>query len=95
MSRVPKEELERVKREVPMTRLAQARGVELTRVGSELRGLCPMHNDTEPSFFIDEVKNVWVCHGACGAGGSVVDFVMRTERVSLKHAVEWLGEFEG
>jgi len=94
MSRVPKEELERIKQAVPMAKLAEARGVALTRVGAELRGCCPMHDDTTPSFFIDETKNVWVCHGACAAGGSVVDFVMRTEGIYLKHAVEWLQAFE-
>ncbi len=35
-------------------------------------------------------KNLWRCHGACQVGGSVVDFVMRAEGVSFRHAVELL-----
>lgn len=35
-------------------------------------------------------KNLWHCLGACQAGGSVIDWVMRTERVSFRHAVELL-----
>ena len=35
-------------------------------------------------------KNLWHCLGACQAGGSVIDWVMRVERVSFRHAVERL-----
>jgi len=35
-------------------------------------------------------KNLWHCLGACQAGGSVVDWVMRSEGVSFRHAVELL-----
>mgnify|MGYP003390107713 CR=1 FL=1 len=38
MARVPEEELERLKREVSLERLAEAKGVALTRVGKDLRG---------------------------------------------------------
>jgi len=94
MARLPDDEIERIKRTVLVTQLVEARGVQLERVGDQLRGLCFMHNDTAPSLFIDDVKNVWVCHGACGAGGSVIDFVMRAEGISLRHAMEWLQAYE-
>ena len=35
-------------------------------------------------------KNLWHCLGACGTGGSVIDWVMRAEGVSFRHAVELL-----
>ncbi len=35
-------------------------------------------------------KNLWHCLGACQQGGSVIDWVMRAERVSFRHAVELL-----
>ena len=35
-------------------------------------------------------KNLWHCLGACQAGGSVIDWVMRAEGVSFRHAVELL-----
>jgi hypothetical protein len=34
------------------------------------------------------VKNVWSCKGACGEGGDVIDWVMRAEGVSFRHALE-------
>ena len=92
MARVPEAELERLKTEVSVQRLAEARGVELRRHGADLIGLCPFHEDHEPSLVISPAKNLWHCLGACQAGGSVVDWVMRAEGVSFRHAVELLRE---
>jgi DNA primase len=88
VARVPEAELERLKAEVSVQRLAEARGVELRRHGADLIGLCPFHEDHEPSLVISPAKNLWHCLGACQAGGSVVDWVMRAEGVSFRHAVE-------
>jgi DNA primase catalytic core len=90
MSYVPPEVKERIKREVSIQRLAEARGIKLHRSGKELIGLCPFHDDHDPSLNIDPVKNVWSCKGACGAGGDVIEWVMRAEGVSFRHAVELL-----
>jgi DNA primase catalytic core len=90
MARIPDEELERLKAEVSLERLAEARGVVLARHGADLLGLCPFHDDREPSLVISPAKNLWHCMGACGAGGSVIDWVMRAEGVSFRHAVELL-----
>jgi hypothetical protein len=49
MARIPDSELERLKREVSVERLAEARGVQLERRGADLHGLCPFHEDREPS----------------------------------------------
>jgi DNA primase catalytic core len=90
MPYVPPEVTERLKREVSVQRLAEARGIKLHRSGKELIGLCPFHDDHSPSLNIDPVKNVWSCKGACGEGGSVIDWVMRAEGVSFHHALELL-----
>jgi DNA primase catalytic core len=90
MPYVPPELKERIKREVSIQRLAEARGIKLRRSGKELIGLCPFHKDTNPSLNIDPVKNVWDCKGACGEGGDVIQWVMRAEGISFTHAVELL-----
>ena len=90
MARVPEVELERIKRDVPVERLVAARGVSLRRHGKDLIGLCPFHDDREPSLVISSAKNLWHCLGACQTGGSVIDWVMRAEGVSFRHAVELL-----
>jgi DNA primase catalytic core len=92
MARIPAAELERLKAEVSVQRLAEARGVKLRRHGADLIGLCPFHDDTEPSLVISPKKNLWHCLGACQAGGSVIDWVMKAEGVSFRHAVALLRE---
>jgi DNA primase catalytic core len=90
MARIPEVELERLKREVSLQRLVEASGVELSRHGQDLIGLCPLHNDKSPSLVVSPKKNLWHCLGACQTGGSVIDWVMKTEGVSFRHAVELL-----
>src|SRR6266699_1119072 len=90
VARVPDAEIERLKAEVPLASLAEAAGVELRRTGADLTGRCPFHADDTPSLVISPDKNLWHCMGACQAGGSVIDRVMRAEGVSFRHAVELL-----
>ena len=47
MPYMPDDEKERIKREVSIQRLAEARGIKLRRVGKELIGLCPFHDEPE------------------------------------------------
>jgi DNA primase len=90
MPRIADELIERLKQEIALERLAQARGIELTRHGADLIGRCPFHEDKTPSLVITPAKNLWHCLGACQAGGTVIDWVMRAEGVSFRHAVELL-----
>jgi DNA primase len=90
MARIPEEEIERLKSRISLERLAQAKGVKLKKHGENLIGLCPFHDDREPSLVITPAKNLWHCLGACQAGGTVIDWVMRAEGVRFRHAVELL-----
>lgn len=90
MAHIPQYEIERLKKEVSVQRLAEARGIKLRRVGKELIGLCPFHDDRNPSLNIDTKKNEWHCKGACSEGGDVIKWVMRAEGVGFRHAVELL-----
>ena len=90
MARVSDIELERLKKEVSVQRLAEARGVELKKHGADFIGRCPFHADKTPSLVVTPATNLWHCLGACQAGGSVIDWVMKAEGVSFRHAVELL-----
>jgi DNA primase catalytic core len=92
MARIPEDEVERLKREVSVQRLAEARGIKLHRHGADLLGLCPFHDDRNPSLVITPAKNLWHCLGACNAGGTAIDWVMKANGVSFRHAVELLRE---
>jgi DNA primase len=90
MARIPENELAGLKQTVAVQRLAEARGIALKRHGADLIGLCPFHDDREPSLVISPDKNLWHCLGACQTGGTVIDWVMKAEGVSFRHAVELL-----
>src|SRR5271154_5533676 len=90
MARIPDGVIERLKAEVSVQRLAEARGVVLTKHGADLHGRCPFHEDRTPSLVITPAKNLWHCLGACQAGGTVIDWVMKAEGISFRHAVELL-----
>jgi len=90
MARIPEVEIERLKREVSLERLVESAGVKLARHGADRVGLCPFHDDKEPSLVVSPKKNLWHCLGACQAGGSVIDWVMRINGISFRHAVELL-----
>ena len=90
MARIPEDEIDRLKREISLRRLVEASGVALKKHGKDYLGLCPFHDDREPSLVISPEANLWHCLGACQAGGSVIDWVMKAEGVSFRHAVELL-----
>jgi DNA primase len=53
-------------------------------------GKCPFHDDRNPSLVITPAKNLWHCLGACNMGGTAIDWVMKAQGVSFRHAVELL-----
>jgi len=63
--------------------------VRLTKKGREHQGLCPFHKEKTPSFTVNEEKGFYHCFG-CGAHGSAYDFVMETEGLNFREAVEKL-----
>ena len=63
MARIPSEELERLKSDVPIAAIVEAAGVKLAKHGADLRGLCPFHDDKEPSLVVTPAKNLWHCLG--------------------------------
>ncbi|MFY9570229.1 MAG: CHC2 zinc finger domain-containing protein, partial [Blastocatellia bacterium] len=88
---IDKAEIERVKRDNDLVALVRGRGVKLTRRGKQLVGLCPFHEDHEPSFIVDPKKQLWNCLGACNEGGDVYRFVMKADDVDFREAHVRLG----
>lgn len=91
MPRIPPEEIERLKKEIPVQRLAEARGIKLKAQGKDLIGLCPFHEEKTASLHITPATNLWHCFG-CSKGGDNIKWVMETEGVRFRHAVEILRE---
>ena len=89
MARIPEAEIERLKNEVSVERLVDAAGIELKRGGKDLLGRCPFHEDDTASLVVTPAKNLWHCFG-CGIGGGPIDWVIKRNGVSFRHAVELL-----
>jgi DNA primase catalytic core len=89
MARIPEAEIERLKEAVPVARLVEASGIELKKGGKDMLGRCPFHEDATASLVVTPAKNLWHCFG-CGVGGGPIDWVMKRQGVSFRHAVELL-----
>ncbi len=70
------------------------RTVTLKRAGGNLVGRCPFHSERTPSFTVFLSTSSYYCFG-CGAGGDVVTFVMQTENLDYREAVEFLAKRAG
>jgi DNA primase catalytic core len=91
MARIPEAEIERLKSEVCVERLIESSGVTLRKSGKDWLGRCPFHDDGEPSLVVTPSKNLWHCFG-CQTGGGPIDWMMKIQGVSFRHAVELLRE---
>lgn len=68
--------------------------VRLKRSGRDYAGLCPFHHEKSPSFHVSADKQLFHCFG-CGAGGNLVQFVMRMENLDFVEALKLLAERAG
>ena len=53
---------------------------------SEFVGLCPLHEETRPSFYVNARKDVFYCHG-CGQGGDLIRFIQLSRHLSFSQSL--------
>lgn len=63
--------------------------VTLKRAGSNVKGLCPFHNEKTPSFTVYPDSQSFYCFG-CGAGGDAISFIMKYNNLDYTDAIEYL-----
>lgn len=85
--------LEEVKRRNRITDVV-SRFVPLKRAGSNMVGCCPFHSEKTPSFTVFPGTESYYCFG-CGAGGDAITFVMQSEGLEYRDAVEQLAKAAG
>jgi DNA primase len=80
-----------IKRSVTMESVLRHYHVQLRRSGKDqYRGCCPIHRgDGHDAFHVNTARNIFHCF-ACGAGGTVLDFVAAIEGCSLFEAAQRL-----
>lgn len=68
--------------------------VALRPKGKEFAGLCPFHEDSNPSMYVSPAKQIFKCF-SCGAGGDVFSFVMDYHKMSFVEALKYLADRAG
>lgn len=68
--------------------------VSLRPRGREFVGLCPFHDDQNPSFNVSPVKQIYKCF-SCGAGGDVFSFMMNYHKMRFPEALKHLADRAG
>lgn len=66
----------------------------LTQRGKNFFGVCPFHDDTNPSMSVSREKQIYKCF-SCGASGNVFNFLMDYEHISFKEALAILANKTG
>jgi DNA primase len=87
------EDLEQLKQRIPLLDYLQQRNWTARCSGlgaqAEFVGLCPLHREIRPSFYVNARKNLFYCHG-CGRGGDLIRFVELSQGLSFRQAVAYL-----
>lgn len=68
--------------------------VKLRKNGRDYTGLCPFHKEKSPSFHVNQDKQLFHCFG-CGAGGNLVQFVMKAEGLDFVEALKLMADRAG
>jgi len=89
MARLADEIINRIKTDVSLVRLVESQGHQLKKHGKDYVLSCPFHEEKTASCVISPKTNLFNCFG-CGTGGSVIDWVMKTQGVSFRFACELL-----
>lgn len=66
----------------------------LVKKGKNYFGVCPFHDDNNPSMSVSEDKQIYKCF-SCGASGNVFNFVMDYEKIDFKRALYLLAKRSG
>jgi DNA primase len=56
---------------------------------NRLRGLCPFHDDSNPSFTVYIDTQSFYCFG-CGIGGNVINFLKKIKNIDSAQAIREL-----
>ena len=70
-----------------------SRYVNLKRSGRNFVGICPFHDDKNPSMSVSPELNIYHCF-SCKAGGNAINFIKEYEKLNFPEAVEKLASMQ-
>ncbi|NDV63379.1 toprim domain-containing protein [Puniceicoccales bacterium CK1056] len=92
MARISEVELKRLDEEVDLVALIRSKGIGLEVCAEKAYvGYSPFTKDKLPAFTVNAQTNQWHCRGS-GRNGGAIDFLMKHDGVSRRHAVLLLKE---
>lgn len=68
--------------------------IPLVARGKNFFGVCPFHDDSNPSLCVSREKQIYTCF-SCHATGNVFTFIMNYEHMDFKETLHYLGEKVG
>lgn len=93
LARRKDQEIEQIKRQDLAEYIARS-GIQLKPSGNETwMGLCPFHEDSNPSMHVSKKDDVWLWHCfGCNEGGTIIDYVIKEKGINFKEAIQELTE---
>ena len=87
---IPNEIIDQILDKTDIVEIVSAH-VSMKRAGQNFKGCCPFHEEKTPSFIVSPAKQIYHCFG-CGAGGNVISFLMKHERMDFIDAITMLSD---
>ena len=75
---ISRELLNKITSKLDIVEIVSSSGVTLTKKGANYVGLCPFHDDKNPSLTVSPDKQIYKCF-SCGAGGDAIKYIKEKE----------------
>ena len=92
--RIHEEDIALVRERVRIDEIVGAHVALRNAGGGSLKGLCPFHDEKNPSFHVTPSRGFFHCFG-CGEGGDTITFVQKIDNLSFAEAVQYLADKTG
>lgn len=91
--RIPESIVKKITEEADIVAII-GENIKLEKKGNDYKGICPFHNDSNPSFSVSPSKRVYKCF-SCGESGNAITFIQKYKNLSFPQAIKYVGERMG
>lgn len=88
---IPREKMQEIVDKTDIVELVRSEGIALEKVGKNYRGLCPFHDDSNPSFYVNQEKKIAHCM-TCKGGGNPITFIKSMHNCTFDEACLYLAQ---